>query len=237
MQHMRALLLLLALGPWGLHAQHLTHREWLIQSFRDMRLAPAFGERTKNAEQLASDSAFIAQMLAVDPDAHACAEHLIGLGFEQLRQGNMVHAMYRFNHAYLMEPQNPAIRRGYGAFFVALDRPEEAMAEYQKGLQQDSSNVALLLDLATVQLGFFQDHHAEDPERSERLLRQASANLDRLLRHHPGNGGALYRTAVCRMFTDDCAGAWANYRQCREAGAEVEDGFERTLRARCPTPP
>ncbi|MGV3637376.1 MAG: hypothetical protein ACO1NQ_06970, partial [Flavobacteriales bacterium] len=116
---MRWLLLFGFLSPMALPAQHLTHREWLQQSFIDMRLVPAYGGRLKNAEQLASDSAFIAQMLSVNPDRHACAEHLIDLGNDLLAKGDMVQAMYRFNQAYLMEPGNARIRRGYGAFFLA----------------------------------------------------------------------------------------------------------------------
>jgi len=238
MFRMRLAPLLLLLIPHGSLAQHLTHREWLIQSFRDMRLVPAFGERPKNAEQQASDSAFVAQMLATNPDRHACAGHLLGLGFDLLRQGNMVHAMYRFNHAYLMEPENPGIRSGYGAFFVALDRPEEAAVEYQKGLALDSANVPLLLDLATVELGMYHDHVATEPDKASHALGSAKEHVERAVALEPNNALARYKLAVCQMLRGDCSEAWTSYRRCMAQDPEVvQDSFVGTLRRSCPTPP
>lgn len=232
---MRPLLLLFVFASLTLKGQHLTHREWLIQSFRDMRLAPAFGGRAKNPEQLASDSTFVAQMLAVNPDRHACAEHLLDLGFGLLRQGNLVHAMYRFNHAYLMEPDNPRIRRGYGAFFVALDRPDEAAAEYQKGLALDTANVPLMLDMASVCLGEYYRYKDDEPENAERVLNTADILLKRAVALEPENATAGSKYAVSRMLRGECADAWKWYRSSRARDPEAIDaGFPGILKARCP---
>lgn len=229
------LIISLLVLPFGVRAQHLTHREWLVQSFRDMRLAPAFGERIKNADQQASDSLFVTEMLAVNPDHHACAEHLLGLGFELLKKGDMVQAMYRFNHAYLMEPGNAGIRRGYGAFFVALDRPEEAIAEYQKGLAIDSNAVPLLVDLAGVQLSMYHARQGTETQKAMRLLEAATTHIERATRLEPSNGQARYKLAVCHTLRGDCSAAWNAYRACLETDpAVVEEGFDVLIHARCP---
>ena len=231
---MRLILILFVTSGLTLQGQHLTHREWLIQSFRDMRLAPAFGGRAKNPEQLASDSAFVAQMLAVNPDPHACAEHLLDLGFGLLREGDLVHAMYRFNHAYLMEPKNPRIRRGYGAFFVALDRPDEAASEYQKGLALDTANVPLLVDMASVCLGEYYKYKDDEPEKAERVLTTADILLKRAVALEPENATAGSKYAVSRLLLGECADAWKWYRSSRSRDPEaIEAGFLGTLQAHC----
>lgn len=232
---MRPLLLLFVLANLTLQGQHLTHREWLIQSFRDMRLAPAFGGRAKNAEQLASDSTFVAQMLAVNPDRHACAEHLLDLGFGLLREGDLVHAMYRFNHAYLMEPDNPRIRQAYGAFFVALDRPDEAAAEYKKGLSLDTANVPLMIDMASVCLGEYYKYKDDEPEKADRVLSTADILLKRAVALEPQNAVAGSKYAVSRLLRGSCADAWKWYRQSRALDpGSIEAGFPAVLQGRCP---
>jgi len=232
MRTLPILFLFLGLPTYG---QHLTHREWLIQSFRDMRLLPAYGGREKNPEQLASDSAFVAQMLAVNPDPHACAEHLLDLGSELLRNGDLVQAMYRFNQAYLMEPANPRIRRCYGAFFLALDRPDEAASEYQKGLSIDTTNVPLMVDMASVCLAEYYRFKDDDPGKAERVLHTADLLLGRAVKLEPGNARAGAKLAVSRLWKGECADAWAWYRSSHSRDPlVVEEGFLETLRRHCP---
>jgi tetratricopeptide (TPR) repeat protein len=232
---MRLLLILNFLAPLALPAQHLTHREWLQQSFIDMRLAPAYGGRVKNAEQLSSDSAFIAQMLSVNPDRHACAEHLVDLGNDLLAKGDMVQAMYRFNHAYLMEPGNARIRRSYGAFFLALDRTAEAAAEYQKGLALDSANVPLMVDMASVCLIEHYGAKGTDVPSADQFLRTAIALLERAVALEPENATAHFKLSAAMMNDGDCVEAWEHYRNALTLDAEsITGGFAATLEKACP---
>lgn len=236
---MRSLsIVLLCSSTLFIQAQHLTHREWLEKSFRDMRLAPAYGGRAKNAEQLASDSAFVAQMLATNPDRHACAEHLLDLGFDHLRKGDMVSAMYRFNHAYLMEPGNPRIRRGYGAFFMALDRSSEAAAEYQKGLALDSANVPLMMDMASVCLTEYYNNKDTKADQAAQLLSTATVMLKRAVALEPKNAHAHFKLAVCHLRKGECDDAWKRYNEARTLDpGSVEESFEGSLRKTCPPKP
>lgn len=231
------IILLLSVPLW-LQGQHLTHREWMERSLRDMRLAPAYGGRPKNAGQLASDSAFVAQMLSANPDRHACAEHLLDLGFDHLKKGDMVSAMYRFNHAYLMEPGNPRIRRGYGAFFMALDRTNEAAAEYKKGLALDSANVPLMMDMASLCLMEYYEHKDRNAADADQLLATATVMLKRAVALEPGNAHAHFKLSVCHLRKNGCEEAWEHYRQAISLDPDsVEENYEATLGKGCPPKP
>lgn len=235
---MRFLPLLAVCFAQQLSAQHLTHREWLEQSFRDIRLLPAYGGRDKNAEQRASDSTFVAQMLAQNPDRHLGAEHLLDLGFGLLREGNMVHAMYRFNQAYLLEPLNPRIRRAYGAFFVALDRSGEAATEYQKGLELDSANVPLMLNMSSVCLTEYYNHRDTAPDKATQLLNTATVLLKRAVALEPKNAAALFKLSVCHLRKGECTEARDRYAEALALDPTgVDQTFGDSLKRECPAKP
>ena len=227
--------LLLVLLPSFLGAQHLSYAEWQWQSVRDMRLAPRYGERQKNPEQLASDSAFVAQTLAVIPDRQQASDHLVDLGFEQLREGNMTHAMYRFNQAYLVEPENPAIYRGYGAFFMALDRTADAGRQYLDGLAIDSTDTALLNDFAAALMADEHRFKDSDPEKAEKSLNGAINVLERVKYLEPTNAEGAFKLAVCYLYKGECLWAWRERDRCAaNGGAPLTPEFEAQLKAKCP---
>jgi Flp pilus assembly protein TadD len=232
---LRTLFFLFVLLPSLLGAQHLTYAEWQWQSARDMRLAPRYDGRQKNPEQLASDSAFVAETLAVIPDRQQASDHLVDLGFEQLREGNMTHAMYRFNQAYLVMPNNPDIYRGYGAFFMALDRSTDAGRQYLEGLAIDSTDTALMTDLASA---LMTDEHRlkdSDPERAEKSLTGAINVLERVKLLEPTNAEAAFKLSVCYLYKGDCTWAWRERDRCdANGGAPLTPEFEAQLKAKCP---
>jgi len=233
---MRSLLLALSLGStFLLSAQHLTYPEWQMQSARDMRLMPRFGGREKNAEQKASDKDFVAQTLAVEPDRQKSSEHLAHLGFQLLAEGNMVHAMYRFNQAYLLDPKQPEVFRGYGAFYMALDRSTDAGQEYANGLALDSTNVPLMVDFSAAFLA--EQHQLETtyPEKADRLLEAAIRLLDRARSFDPKNAEAAFKLSVCHAVKGECSAAWRYHDMAKSLGSRsTTPEFEAQLQLDCP---
>ncbi len=232
---MRASLVLLLLWPAFLGAQHLTYAEWQWKAAHDMRLMPRFDGREKNAEQLASDSAFMAQTLAMEPDRENASEHLAGLGFGLLREGNLTHAMYRFNQAYMLSPWNPEVYRGYGGFFMALDRSTEAGKQYAEGLVIDSTYVPLMNDFAAAFLAEYHINEDKDPKAAEQLLTGAIRLLERALRYDPKNAEAAFKLSVCHLAKNDCAKAWEYRDRCKAyGGGQLTPEFEAQLKGKCP---
>ena len=233
---MRVLLFVLTMGSTFLSsAQHLTYPEWQMQSARDMRLMPRFDGRQKNPEQLASDSAFLAQTLAVEPDRTKAAEHMAQLGFQLLGEGNMVQAMYRFNQAYLLDPKEPEVFRGYGAFFMALDRSTDAGQEYVNGLMIDSTNVPLMVDFAAAFLAEQNQMKGKDPEKADQLLDGAIRLLDRARTFDPQNAEAAFKLAVCHAVKGECSAAWRYHDMAKTLGStSITPEFKAQLQLDCP---
>ncbi|HRH68605.1 MAG TPA: hypothetical protein PLB89_03770 [Flavobacteriales bacterium] len=233
---MRTLLLLLWVAVHGPSiAQHLTYLDWQKQSFVDMRLVPRYGNRPKTPEMLASDSAFVAQTLAAIPDRHKAADHLVDLGFQLLREGNMTHAMFRFNQAYLLEPKNPSIYRGYGAFFMAMDRTEEAGRVYADGLEIDSTDSRLMIDLSAAFLAEEYAIRSTYTEKADMLLNGAIGLLNRALHYAPKSADAHFRLSAAYLRKGDCAQARRYYDACNDlGGARLTEELGPVLQAKCP---
>lgn len=216
-------------------AQHLTYAEWQQKSFIDMRLMPNYGNRDKSPEMLASDSAFVAQTLAVIPDRATASDHLVDLGFELLRSGDMTAAMFRFNQAFLLEPRNPSIYRGYGAFFMALDRTAEAGRQYADGLALDTTDTLLMTDLAAVFIAEEYTLRATEPAKADQLLDGAIRLLDRVLVRDPKSTEACFKLSVVYLRKGQCKEARRFRDQCKElGGTQLTAEFEALLAAKCP---
>lgn len=221
---MKALTLLLAaLLSLTAQAQHLTYTEWQQKAALDMRLAPRFGDREKNAEQKASDAEFIALMLAADSAPRKASDLLLAHGFERLRAGDLTSAMYRFNQAFLMDSTNTDIYWGYGSFFMELDRPLMAHTMFRAGLSLDSTNVHLLTDEATAYLAERHPYTSTDSAYAAELLDKAIATLERALRHDPAYHPALQRMVVCKSQRGDCRAARTWFMRYDASDAPVAD--------------
>ena len=216
-------------------AQHLTYSEWQKQSFGDMRLMPKYGDRPKNAEMLASDSAFVAQTLAVIPDRDTASDHLVDLGFGLLRAGDLTAAMFRFNQAYLVDPKNPSIYRGYGAFFMSLDRTSEAARQYADGLALDTTDTMLMTDLAAVFLAEEFNLRQVEPAKADLMLDGTIRLLDRVLVRDPKSSEACFKLSVAHLRKGQCKEAVRFRDQCKTlGGTQVTAECEALLKAKCP---
>ena len=233
---MRTLLLafLLCLGP-SLLAQHLTFQEWSAKSVRDMRLIPRFGDRHKSPAQKESDAEFIRMSLEQIPDRRKASEAMVAHGFELLKQGNLTHAMYRFNHAFLLDSTNSDVYWGYGSFFMELDQPSAAHTLFRAGLSTDTTNAHLFTGEATAYLAEHYAMEKQDPAAAKEVVTKALAMLVRAERHAPKDPAVLYRLAVCHLLQGNCAKARKYYTACKDLpNPPVEAGFEQRLAAACP---
>lgn len=205
------------------HAQHLTYDEWQRGALLDMRLAPRFGGREKNAEQKASDAEFVKLMLATDSVPRSASNSLVAHGFERLRSGDLTAAMYRFNQAFLMDSTNSDIYWGYGAFFMELDRPAIAHTMFRAGLSIDSTNVHLLTDEATAYIAERHTYLGVKDAYAAELLDKAIGMLERALRHDPGYHPALKRMVTCQAQRGDCRAARTWFMRYDKSDAPVAE--------------
>ncbi|MBK7383614.1 MAG: hypothetical protein IPI81_09800 [Flavobacteriales bacterium] len=228
-------IVLLALCASSTFAQHLTFEEWHQRALVDIRLRPRYGDVPKSAGQLESDAAFVQQVLSNDSTPRAASAHLLGLGYNYLRSGDHVSAMYRFNQAFLLDSTNTDIYLAYGTFFMELDKPVMAHTMFRGGLSMDSTHVALLTAEATAYLAEEYVMRSKDPVAANALAEKAKNMLMRAVRYAPEDQDALQRLVVCNVKLHDCAAAWTwfkRYRAAAGAGAGID--VETTLRKECP---
>jgi tetratricopeptide (TPR) repeat protein len=116
---------------------------------RPARLQPLFGSRTP-AEALklfgTTQLDAIAASFASRPEASA---FFANKGFEYLRENQPDTAAYRFNIAWLLNPQNADVYRGLGIVASAQPTPDASIALLTQGLALAPTNALLLADLGT----------------------------------------------------------------------------------------
>ncbi len=208
--------LLLITGACTTQAQHLTYTEWHQKALLDMRLAPRFGDRVKNAEHQASDAEFIRLMLANDSVPRSASKLLVEHGFERLSAGDLTAAMYRFNQAFLMDSTNADIYWGYGTFFMELDRPLIAHTMFRAGLSVDSTHVELLTGEATAYLA--EHHTTTDSTYARELMTKALGAAQSAARHNPRHTPALQRVVICLVHLGHCVEAKEAFQQYERIG-------------------
>jgi len=231
------ILAFLLLCAVAVNAQHLTYFDWQKESFRDIRLIPRYEGRQKNADMKASDSAFVAQTLAVIPSRREASDHLVDLGLAELAKGDMKSAMFRFNQAWLVEPDNADINRGFGAFFVALDRNTEAAKFYRDGLEADSTNIRMMVDLATVFLAEYYTNKNEQHEKADQFLSVAKAMFERAWTKDRTNAEVAFKLSVCNLRKGQCAEAWKFHDLCKAlGGGSMSESYVEELKQKCVPP-
>jgi Tfp pilus assembly protein PilF len=216
-------------------AQHLTYAEWQERSAKDLRLLPRYGNKDKTAEQVLADTVLVQRVKESEPDRRKASDRLAGMGMGLLAGGDMVSAMYRFNHAFLLDQHNPMVFNGYGAFFMALDRTTEAGQQYLEGLTYDSTNVQLLNGLATA---FIAEQYAQRPTdatRADQSTKAALELLQRALNSDPRHADSAYKRSVCHLLLKECPAAWEWYRKYLElGGATASSSYRQQLETACP---
>lgn len=234
--HLRSILLACLLPMSAVHAQQLTYTEWMEQAAKDIRLLPRYGDAQKTVEQRIADTVFVERVMEQEPDRRKASDRLASIGLALLAQGDMVNAMYRFNHAYLMSPGNPAVYTGYGAFFMAMDRPTEAGVQYLQGLDRDSLNVDLLNGLATAFIAEQYQQRPTDAAKANRSVGAALLLLERALAADPKHADSAYKRSVCHLLRNECPEARTWYARFLELGGGPRaEGYGRQLDAACPT--
>ncbi len=234
----RSLFLLAALAlSASAFAQHLTYAEWQERSAKDLRLLPRYGDKEKTAEQVLADTVLVQRVMESEPDRRKASDRLAGMGMGLLAGGDMVSAMYRFNHAFLLDQHNPMVYNGYGAFFMALDRTTEAGQQYLEGLNHDSTNVYLLNGLATAFIAEQYAQRSTDTTRADQSTKAALALLQRALTSDPRHADSAYKRSVCHLLLSECPAAWEWYRKYLELGGSTASAsYRQQLEAACPPP-
>lgn len=127
------------------------YEAWQEEEKTEIRFLPEYGNKPKSDGQKAADKEFIKTVLAADGSLEKGSEKYVEIGFQYFRKGDLRHAMYRFNQAWLLNPKNPSVYWGFGSVYFAFEDYKKAIEQYDKGLKLDAKHPGLLKDKAVVE--------------------------------------------------------------------------------------
>ncbi|MBF9239221.1 hypothetical protein I2I05_17590 [Hymenobacter sp. BT683] len=166
------------------------------------RLKPLFGGLTPaQATQLIGE----AQLKAIAASFASTTEastFFTTKGYEYLRENQPDTAAYRFNLAWLFNPQNAEAFRGLGIVASAQPTPDAAIGLLTKGLALSPSSTLLMSDLGTSYLMRY------NQTKKKKDLKTGMELLQRVTALEPNNGTAWQQLARGLYYEEKYPEAW-----------------------------
>ena len=192
--------ILIAMNSIG---QQLSFDDWTSLSIDDFRMLPKYGNVEKSEEHLKADQEFIDSMLKTGRTKEMGSSEMIDKGFEYLYKGDPKTAMYRFNQAYLLNPENNLIYWGYGSIYMYFGKYKLAREQYKEGLQKDPNQHMVLTDLGTTYLGDFYTDGTNDLKNIEEAISIFKRSFD----IDPTYESTTYKLSISYLLLKDCENA------------------------------
>lgn len=184
---------------------------------KNMHLMPLFGETSKSIEQIEFEITFLNDCDQNFANRNEASQFFSARGWEYLQEGDLDTACYRFNLAFLLDSKNSDCYWGLGVVCYKKGHLTDAERMLRKGADMDSTNVGLLVDLATVDL----IHYKEAKENWE--LIEAEQILNRALRLDSTYADAYLKKSVLEFHKGNYDSAWANLHKTRLLDIESLD--------------
>lgn len=184
---------------------------------KNMHLMPLFGETSKSIEQIEFEINFLNDCDQNFASRNEASQFFSARGWEYLQEGDLDTACYRFNLAYLLDSKNSDCYWGLGVVCFQKGHLTDAERMLRKGADMDSTNVGLLVDLATVDL----IHYKEAKENWE--LIEAEQILNRAERLDSTAANVYLKKSVLEFHKGNYDAAWVNLHKTRLLDIELLD--------------
>jgi Tfp pilus assembly protein PilF len=194
MRHLITIILLITVTAIAT-GQNMSYSEWKKEAKEDIRLFPKYGEVPKTKEQKLADQELIDDYVKQEGSRMKAFELLVRLGFNYLYKGDLKTAMYRFNQAWILEPENANCFWGFGAIYFTFGDYENALKQYDEGLKVDANSSGILTDKATIFMTKYMNNHIENDYNEALTLFRKSYSIS------PKNQNTLFKLSVCYFHT------------------------------------
>ena len=209
-------------------AQQSNYSKWKEDAKGEINLVPEYGNITKTKEQIALDDDFIKLCLKEDGTYQKASEHMVGLGFKYLYQGDVKTAMRRFNQAWLLNHKNENVYWGFGAVYFTFGDNDEALKQLNKGLAINPNSSNILTDIATIYTGYYVSKQDVNSLNKAIDLFCQSYKID------SKNQNTLFKLSVAYFYKQDCTNATKYYDECMKLGGQaVQQGYTDALKKQC----
>ena len=212
----------------SLFGQGLTYCSWKEEGKINIRLLPGYGGVEKTAEQKKADQELIDTYTAQAGSRSNGSELLVKLGFDYLYKGDLKTAMYRFNQAWLLNPNNANAYWGFGAVYFSFGDVDSALKQYNEGLKMDANSTNILTDKATIYMTSYMSSKNEKDYNQALSLFKKSYLID------SKNQNTLFKISACYFIKKDCENAWKYYNECRKLGGRpITKEYTEALKQGC----
>jgi len=194
--------------------QQISYEAWKAEAENNIRLLPKYGNIPKTKEQNDADQELIKTYTAQEGTRLKASELLVKLGFDYLYKRDLKTAMYRFNQAWLLDPENPNVFWGFGAVYFSFGDFQNAIKQYDEGLKLNDNSSNILTDKASIYFTKYMNSQDEKDYNSAIALFKKSYFID------PKNQNTLFKTSACYFVKKDCNNAWKYYNECKQLGGK-----------------
>lgn len=196
-----------------------------------LKVLPMFGQQAKTEAQQQADERFLSSCDKSFDTRTEASNFFMDRGWEFLNEGQTDTAVYRFNLAWLLNPDNYNTYWGFGLIEHSKGKPKEAIAMFDRALKYQPKNSLLLSDLGASQLYLYLQ------DKKKKTLKQAEQSLQRALETDQENAFAMSNLSQVYFYNKKYAEAWEYLHRGRERNImSLDYEFLSSLMARMPDP-
>ena len=194
-------------------------------------LLPLFGEIKKSDQEVANDNFFIEMCKKNFPNLTEASKFFADRGWEYLAESELDTAMHRFNLCYLLNEKNMDAYWGIGVICFQKGELDKASKILKKGIEIDSTNSSLIVDLATVEITCYEKtNHNED-------LILAHDHLAKAIDIDPSNVSAWTKRSETEYYLENYENAWECIHSARLLDiSKIDLGFVEKLNLKMKDP-
>ncbi|WP_242928948.1 tetratricopeptide repeat protein [Pontibacter vulgaris] len=201
------------------------------QEQKDPKVLPMFGNQAKTEAQQLKDQKFLSSCDASFKTRQEASNFFMERGWEYFSEGQVDTAVYRFNLAWLLNPDNSNTYWAFGLVTSGKGNNAEAITYYEKALAYQPKNSMLLTDLASAYINIYKT------QPKKKNLKKASVYSEQAIANDSTNSYAYYTLSQVKYHEKKYADAWAYVHKSRGINlAQIDYDFVTELLAKMPDP-
>lgn len=174
------------------------------------KVLPMFGNIARTEAEQKSDEKFLTSCDKSFTSRTEASNFFMDRGWEYFNEGQIDTAVYRFNLAWLLNPDNANTYWAFGLIENSKGNTEAAIGMYERALQYQPRNSLLLSDIAASYLTLY------SASKKKKNLKKTVAYLDQAIAADARNAYALFTLSQVKYHEKKYAEAWTYLHQSRE---------------------
>ncbi|TXK33229.1 hypothetical protein FVR03_19480 [Pontibacter qinzhouensis] len=196
---------------------------------------PMFGNVAKTEAQQIKDQKFLTSCDNSFTTRQEASNFFMNRGWEYFNEGQIDTAVYRFNLAWLLNPDNANTYWAFGLVTYGKGSLQESINFYEKALALEPKNSLMLSDMASSYLAL---HEAEEKKnKKKQSFKKVVEFTNKALAADSANAFALYTMSKVKFQEKQYEEAWSYLHKGREQNvANIDFVYLTSLMSEMPDP-